>query len=262
MTSVEAPERVDLEIGGMTCASCAARVERKLNKLEGVEASVNYATEKASVAFDPTRVPVDALVAAVESAGYSAALPRAAGDATQVADADRALRLVRLRLLLSVALTAPLALLAMVPQLQFSGWEWVALALAAPVVLWGGWPFHRAALLNARHAAATMDTLISLGTLAALGWSAVVLVAGLEADTYFEVGAVITTLILVGRFLEARARRRSGEAIRALLELGAREARVLRGGVEVLVPVEELVAGDRFVVRPGEKVAKIGRAHV
>ena len=152
----------------------------------------------------------------------------------------------------------PLALLAMVPPLQFAGWEWVALALAAPVVLWGGWPFHRAALQNARHAAATMDTLISLGTIAALAWSTVVVVAGLEADSYFEVGAVITTLILVGRFLEARARRSSGEAIRALLELGAKEARVLRDGVEVLVPVEELVPGDRFVVRPGEKIATDG----
>ena len=252
MTPVEAPERVDLEIGGMTCASCVARVERKLNKLDGVEATVNLATERASVTYDPGRVAMDALVAAVESAGYSATLRREAGDA------DSALRAVRMRLLVSSALTVPLALLAMVPPLQFSGWEWVALALAAPVVLWGGWPFHRAALQNARHAAATMDTLISLGTIAALAWSTVVVVAGLEANSYFEVGAVITTLILVGRFLEARARRRSGEAIRALLELGAKEARVLRDGVEVLVPVEELVPGDLFVVRPGEKVATDG----
>ena len=155
-------------------------------------------------------------------------------------------------------LTVPLVLIAMIPPLMFDGWEWVALALATPVVVWSGWPFHRAAALNARHLAATMDTLISIGTLAALGWSATVLVAGLDADTYFEVGAVITTLILLGRWFEVRARRSSSEAIRALLELGAKEARVLRGGVEVLVPVEELAAGDRFVVRPGEKVATDG----
>ena len=144
------------------------------------------------------------------------------------------------RLGLSAALTAPLVLLSMIPPLQFEGWEWVALALATPIVAWGGWPFHRAALLNARHGAATMDTLISIGTLAAFAWSAVVLVAGVDADMYFEVAGVITTLILLGRFLEGRARRRSGEAIRALLELGAKEARVLRDGVEVVVPVEEL----------------------
>ena len=236
----------------MTCASCVARVERKLNRLEGVEASVNLATERASVRFDPSRIDVAALVGAVESAGYSATLRRDAGDA------DRALRAVRLRLLVAGALTVPLALLAMVPPLQFAGWEWVALALAAPVVLWAGWPFHRAALQNVRHGAATMDTLISLGTLAALVWSTVVVAGGLDADSYFEVGAVITTLILVGRFLEARARRSSGEAIRALLELGAKEARVLRNGVEVLVPLAELVTGDRFVVRPGEKIATDG----
>jgi Cu+-exporting ATPase len=252
VTPVETPERVELEIGGMTCASCVARVERKLNRLDGVEASVNLATERASVAYDPRRADVEALVAAVESAGYSATLRREAGEA------DSALRAVRRRLLVSGALTVPLALLAMVPPLQFAGWEWVALAFAVPVVLWGGWPFHRAALQNARHAAATMDTLISLGTIAALGWSIVVVVARLQADSYFEVGAVITTLILVGRFLEARARRSSGEAIRALLELGAKEARLLRDGVEVLVPVEELLAGDRFVVRPGEKIATDG----
>src|SRR5262249_35711208 len=151
-----------------------------------------------------------------------------------------------------------LVLLAMVPPARFAGWEWLALALSTPVVFWSGWPFHRAAAVNARHLAATMDTLISMGTLAAWMWSTVVLVAGLEADTYFEVGAVITTLILLGRFFEARAKRRSGEAMRALLELGAKEARVLRDGIEVVVPVEELVPGDLFVVRPGEKVATDG----
>ena len=146
----------------------------------------------------------------------------------------------------------------MVMQLQFEGWEWLAFALSTPVVLWAGWPFHRAAFVNARHGAVTMDTLISVGTLAAWGWSTVVLVGGLDAETYFEAGAVITTLILVGRYLEARARRRSGEAIRALLELGAKEAHVLRDGVEALVPMDELVVGDWFVVRPGEKIATDG----
>ena len=155
-------------------------------------------------------------------------------------------------------LTAPLAMLAMVPPLQFGGWEWVAFALATPVVLWAGWPFHRAAAQNARHFAATMDTLISVGTLAAWAWSTVVLLGGIDAHTYFEVGAVITTLILLGRYLEARARRRSGEAIRALLELGAKDARVLRDGEEVTVSVDELQVGDLFVVRPGEKIATDG----
>jgi len=258
MSAVETPERVDLEIEGMTCASCASRIERKLNKLEGVEAAVNYATERASVNFDPGRTDVDALVAAVESAGYAAAVPRAARDATQGGDALDAQRSLRLRLLVSAVLTTPLALLAMVSPLQFGGWEWVALVLTVPVVLWGGWPFHRAAVLNARHAAATMDTLISIGTLAALGWSAVVLLGGAAAETYFEVAGVITTLILLGRYFEVNARRRSGEAIRALLELGAKEARVLRDGEEVLVPVADLVGGDRFVVRPGEKIATDG----
>ncbi|MBA2462362.1 MAG: cadmium-translocating P-type ATPase [Actinobacteria bacterium] len=256
VSTAATPERVSLEVGGMTCASCAARIERKLNKLDGVEAAVNYATEQASVSFDPAKVELGALVAAVESIGYSASLPRAAADTTQVGDA--AASRIRLRLLVAATLTAPLALIAMVPPLQFGGWEWVALALAAPVVVWSGWPFHRAAALNARHGAATMDTLISIGTLAAFVWSAVVLLGSIEAETYFEVGAVITTLILLGRYFETRARRRSGEAIRALLDLGAKEARVLRNGQEVLVPVEQLVVGDRFVVRPGEKVATDG----
>jgi len=161
-------------------------------------------------------------------------------------------------MLVSSALTVPLLLLAMVPPLQFNGWEWVAFALATPIVLWAGLPFHRAAVLNARHLAATMDMLVSLGTLAAWGWSVVVLLAGLDADVYFEVAGVITTLILAGRFLEARARRRSGAAIRALLELGAKEARLLRDGAELLVPVDQLQVGDSFVVRPGEKIATDG----
>jgi len=244
-------ERVRLDLEGMTCASCASRIERKLNKLEGVEATVNYATDQAAVTYDPGTVTVDDLVATVEAAGYHAALPGGA------VETDPAVAL-RERLIAAAVLSVPLALLAMVPPLQFDGWEWVAFALSTPVVFWAGWPFHRAAFLNARHHAATMDTLISVGTLAAWGWSTVVLVAGIDADIYFEVAAVITTLILVGRYLEARARRRSGEAIRALLELGAKNARVLRNGVEVLVPIDQLAVGDRFVVRPGEKIATDG----
>jgi Cu+-exporting ATPase len=252
MTSVETPSRIDLEVGGMTCASCAARVEKKLNELAGVSANVNYATELASVAYDQDRVRLPDLVHAVEAAGYTAALP---SDTEARVDLVRPLRI---RLLVSLALTVPLLLLAMVPPLQFGGWEWLAFVLATPIVLWAGLPFHRAALVNARHVTATMDTLVSLGTLAAWGWSVVVLVAGLNADIYFEVAGVITTLILLGRFLEARARRRSGAAIRLLLELGAKEATVLRDGAEVLVAVGQLQAGDVFVVRPGEKIATDG----
>jgi Cu+-exporting ATPase len=248
-----APERVRLEIDGMTCAACATRIERKLNKIDGVEAAVNFATEEAAVSFDATRVGVEDLIATVEATGYGAALPGAAER-----DDAHALRSVRARLVVAAALTLPLVALAMVRPLQFDGWEWLAFALATPVVLWAGWPFHRSAALNARHGAATMDTLISIGTLAAWAWSALVLVAGLDEHSYFEVGAVITTLILLGRYFEMRARRRSGEAIRALLELGAKEARVLRDGAEVLVPIEELRPGDLFVVRPGEKIATDG----
>ena len=253
-----APERVRLEIEGMTCAACAARIERKLNKLDGVEAAVNYATEQAAVSFDRTRVDVDGLISAVEAIGYGAALPRTAADATQAVSSERATRRVRARLFVAAVLTAPLVLLAALPPLQFEGWEWLALALATPVVLWSGWPFHRVAALNARHLEATMDTLISIGTLAAWGWSAVVLLGGLGEHIYFEVAAVTTTLILLGRYFEARARRRSGEAIRALLELGAKEARLLRNGEEVLVPLQELRVGDAFLVRPGEKIATDG----
>jgi Cu+-exporting ATPase len=251
-------ERVRLEIGGMTCASCAARIEKKLNKVEGVEASVNYATEEAAVTFDPSRVALEQLIATVEAIGYGAALPRAATDVTQATEPDDAVRPLRRRLVPAAVLTAPLTLLALVPPLQFSGWEWLALSLATPVVLWGGWPFHRAAAVNARHLAATMDTLISIGTLAALAWSAIVLVASAGEHTYFEVGAVTTTLVLLGRFLETGARRRSSAAIRALLELGAKEARIVRDGSEVLVAVDQLRVGDRFVLRPGDKVATDG----
>ena len=249
--SIAAPERVELEIGGMTCASCAARVEKKLNRLEGVEATVNYATELASVRFDPEQHPLDELLRTVEAAGYTAALPTEA----EAADLVRPLRT---RLIVAAALTLPLVLIAVIPPLQVDGWEWLALALSTPIVLWAGLPFHRAALLNARHLTATMDTLISIGTLAAWTWSAVVQVAGLEQDVYFEVAGVTTTLVLLGRFIEARARRRSGAAIRALLELGAKEALVLRDGREMLLAAEELQVGDRFVVRPGEKIATDG----
>jgi Cu+-exporting ATPase len=254
VTAAGAPERVDLEISGMTCAACAARIERRLNRLDGVQASVNYATDSAAVRFDPARAALADLVGAVEAAGYRAALPQAGSGRAREEDARR----LRLRLAVAAALSAPLAILAMVEPLQLDGWEWLAFALATPVVHWAGWPFHRAAALNARHGSATMDTLVSIGTLAAWTWSTVVLVAGLDEHGYFEVGAVITTLILLGRFFEARARRRSSEAIRALVELGAKEARVLRDGEEVLVPTGELAVGDVFVVRPGEKVATDG----
>jgi len=243
---------VRLDLDGMTCASCVARIERKLNKLDGVDATVNFATEQATVHCDPS-VTVDELVRVVEAAGYHASPAAEAGHSHE--DATRPLAL---RLAVAIALTVPVALLAMIAPLQFSGWEWVAFALVTPVVLWCGSGFHRAALQSARHLEATMDTLVSVGTLAAWAWSTVVLVAGLEEDTYFEVAAVITTLILLGRYLEARAKRRSGDAVRKLLQLGAKEARVLRGEQEVAVPIEAVVVGDLLVVRPGEKVATDG----
>ena len=251
-TATHQPEQVQLALEGMTCASCATRIERKLNKLEGVEATVNYATEQAAVTFDAERVVVDDLLRAVEAAGYRARVAKRA-----VEDDERARKLF-LRVAVSAALTTPLALFAMASPLQFAGWEWLAFLLATPVVLWAGFGFHRAAFLNARHGAATMDTLVSIGTLAAWAWSVVALTIAADAHTYFEVGAVITTLILLGRFLEARAKRRSSAAIRALLELGAKEARLLRDGREELVPVEQLRTGDLFVVRPGEKIATDG----
>jgi P-type Cu+ transporter len=251
-TTVEPEERVELALEGMTCAACANRIERKLNKLDGVEASVNYATEQAAVRYDAGRVAVADLIGAVEAAGYHARLAAEAGEAVNRAGA------LRTRLVVAAALTVPLTALAMIPPLQFEGWEWVALALATPVVLWAGYGFHRAALLNARYRAATMDTLVSIGTLAAWAWSVVALVALDDAHTYFEVAAVITTLILTGRYLEARARYRSGAAIRALLELGAKEARVLRDGTEVAVAIADVERGDLLVVRPGEKIPTDG----
>jgi Cu+-exporting ATPase len=254
-------ERVVLELDGMTCASCAARIEKKLNKLEGVDATVNFATDQATVQRDPS-VTVDELVAAVEAIGYHAQrepasrLAHSEGRARERLDAPASA--LRRRLAAMIALTVPVALLAMVPAVEFTGWRWVALALSTPVILWGGLGFHRAALKAARHGAASMDSLISIGTLAAWGWSIVVLVGELDADTYFEVGAVITTLILLGRYLEVRAKGRSSEAIRKLLQLGAKEACVLRDGTERLLPIEQLQVGDLFVVRPGEKIATDG----
>jgi Cu+-exporting ATPase len=270
--------RLELPIEGMTCASCATRIERRLNKLEGVTASVNYATENAAVTFDPAQVAPEELVAAVEAAGYRATLAAAPEDElVNDAPADPTAALRR-RLLVSAVLSVPVLLLAMVEPLQFEHWQWLSLQLATPVVLWGAWPFHRAAWQNLRHATATMDTLISVGTLAAWGWSVVALfflgagdpemrmpfelVAGRGESTsqiYLEVAAVVTTFILAGRYFEARAKRRAGAALRALLELGAKEASVLADdGSERRVPIAELRTGDRFVVRPGEKLATDG----
>ena len=247
-------QRLELPIEGMTCATCAVRVEKKLNKLKGVSAAVNYATERASVTFDDGVSP-EQLVAAVESAGYRAALPTGAPVADAAADPAGALRF---RLLVSAVLTLPVLALAMIPPLQLDGWELVSLLLATPVVLWGGWLFHRAAFVNARHGAATMDTLISIGTLAAWSWSLIAL--GLEeGEIYFEVASVVTVLILLGRYLEARAKGRAGAALRALLELGAKDVAVVGPeGEERRAPIEELRVGDLFVVRPGEKVATDG----
>jgi len=246
-----ADQRVELAISGMTCASCAARIERRLNKLEGVRASVNLATEHAAVTFDPTRAALGDLIAAVEAAGYGAT-------PVEVATTGDPARPYLARLATAVAGTVPLAVLAWVPGARPPGWQWVSLALATLVVFYAGWPFHAAALANARHGVATMDTLVSLGTLAAWSWSVVVVAAGIPASVYFDTAGAITSLILVGRLLEAKARRRASEAVRRLLELGAKQARVLRAGREVLVPIAELAVGDRFVVRPGEKVATDG----
>ncbi|HEX5470043.1 MAG TPA: heavy metal translocating P-type ATPase [Gaiellaceae bacterium] len=243
--------QITLELEGMTCAGCAGAIERRLNGLPGVEASVNLATERAAVRYDEGTVAVDDLLDAVASAGYRAS--PGTGARQEVAASSPALRTA-----IAVALTAPLVAVAMLGPLQFDGWEWLAFVLATPVVFWAGWPFHRAAALNLSHRTATMDTLVSLGTLAAWTWSTVALLAFEDADTYFEVAGAITALVLLGRLLESRARRRSGQAIRALLELGAKEARVLRDGVEASVPVAAIAVGDRFVVRPGEKIATDG----
>ena len=266
----------------MTCASCAARVEKRLNRLEGVTASVNVATAKATVSTTEA-IDVDALIAAVEEAGYTARRPLDAaavvGADVPPGDAERAAARALRRLWVCGLLSVPIVALAMVPGAQFGGWQWASLALATPVVGWGAWPFHRAAWTNARHLAATMDTLISIGVLAAYGWSLYALIFGTAADSamhmraslghaqgtsalYFEVAAGVTTLVLAGRYFEARAKTRSGAALRALLSMGAKDATVLRdsptGPVESRVPVSELRTGERFVVRPGEKIATDG----
>jgi len=262
----------DLLIGGMTCASCATRVEKKLNRLDGVTATVNLATETAQVSF-PEPLTIGDLIAVVEKTGYTAALPAAATaartrnesapdvtapgqDATNGTPASGTASLRR-RLLVSAALAVPVTVLAMVPALRFPSWQWVSLALTVPVATWGAWPFHRAAAVNARHGAATMDTLVSLGVAAATLWSLYALCTGGE-DSYLEVAAGVTALILLGKFLEARSRRAAGAALTALLDLGAKRASVLRDGREVSVPAAGLAVGDQFVVRPGEKVATDG----
>lgn len=246
--TVRDPEvSVELALTGMTCASCANRIQRKLNKLPGVTATVNYATEKATVQTPPDVSP-DQLVAAVEAAGYGASLDRPDDE-----ESDGGLRR---RLVVSALLSVPVVLLGMVMPLQFAGWQWVSLTLTAPVVLWAGWTFHRAAWTNLRHGAATMDTLVSLGTLAALTWSIVAGAVG--GHVYFEAAAVVTTFVLAGRFVEARSKRRAGAALRALLDLGARDVAVLRKGREVRIPVADLQRDDEFVVRPGEKIATDG----
>ncbi|WP_369056567.1 heavy metal translocating P-type ATPase [Kineococcus terrestris] len=278
-----------LSIGGMTCASCANRVEKKLNKLDGVSATVNYATERAKVRWAGDVAPQD-LVAAVEAAGYTAELPAPRAplpSSGELAGADTGTGLepagqdptadLRRRVTTSALLSAPVVAMAMVPALQFTYWQWLSFALAGPVVLWAGAPFHRAAWVNLRHGAATMDTLVSTGTLAAFAWSTYALFLGTagepgmthpfeltvsrtdgSGDVYLEVAAGVTTFLLLGRWAEARSKRRAGAALRALLELGAKDVAVLRDGREERVPVERLAVGDRFVVRPGEKVATDG----
>ncbi len=247
-------QRLDMPITGMSCASCAARLEKHLNGIAGVDATVNYATETASVTFDAARVAPERLVEAVARTGYQARLPGADAPSGGPDPLGR-------RLAVSALLSAPVLLVAMIPALRVDGWERPALALTAVVVLWGGWPFHRAAWTGLRHRAATMDTLISLGTLAALGWSAAVVLvpAASGEDVYLEVAAVVTTFLLAGRYLEARAKRRAGAALTALLELGAKEASLLDGdGRERRVPAAGLRPGDRFLVRPGERIATDG----
>ena len=270
-------ERVELPITGMTCASCANRIERRLNKLDGVAATVNYATETATVDYDADSVAADQLLEAVAAAGYQATLPSAEPETSDAAEEDATAPLRR-RLIVSALLSVPVLLISMIPSLQFDNWQWLSLNLATPVVLWGAWPFHRAAWANLRHATATMDTLISLGTLSAWLWSLYALFigdAGMNSmrmefqlipsagnganEIYLETAAIVTTFILTGRYFEARAKRRAGAALKALLELGAKDVAILDDtGTERRVPVDQLKPGDRFVVRPGEKVATDG----
>jgi Cu+-exporting ATPase len=278
-TPIGTTSDIELSIGGMTCASCAARVEKKLNRMDGVTATVNFATEKAKVSY-PEGVRVADLIATVVKTGYTAEEPpppAAPEEAEPPADDDPETAALRQRLTVSALLALPVVLMSMIPALQFDNWQWLSLTLAAPVVVWGGLPFHRAALTNARHGAATMDTLVSVGTLAAFGWSLWALFfgdAGMPgmrhgfeftvsrtdgaSTLYLEVAAGVIAFILLGRFLEARSKRRAGAALRALMELGAKDVGVLRDGREVRVPVAQLTVGDRFVVRPGEKIATDG----
>ena len=276
-TTTEVGSSYELDITGMTCASCANRIERKLNKLDGVQASVNYATEKAKV-IAPVELDPEVLIGTVEDAGYGATLPAPVSSGSDSGDpADRELESLRHRLIGAVVLTVPVIAMAMVPAWQFTNWQWASLTLAAPVVVWGAWPFHRAAAINLRHGAATMDTLISLGTLAAFGWSLYALFFGDAGEPgmthgfefslqpsdgasniYLEAAAGVTMFILAGRYFEKRSKRQAGAALRALLELGAKDVAVLRGGIEVKIGVDELSVGDEFVLRPGEKVATDG----
>ncbi|MGQ0631562.1 MAG: heavy metal translocating P-type ATPase [Sporichthyaceae bacterium] len=277
---------IDLTVGGMTCASCARRVEKALNKIDGVTASVNYATEKARITYDPSVAP-DQLIAAVTATGYTAALPpppagagpgSAPGTAAEAAEAEHdPTAALRNRLVISALLALPIVALSMIPAAQFDNWQWLTLALAGPVVVWGALPFHRAAWTNLRHGTATMDTLISGGVIAAFGWSIYALFwggAGMTGMTmgfhlipergggseeiYLEVASTLTVFILAGRYFEARAKRLSGAALRALMNLGAKDVALLRDGVETRIPIESLAVGDEFVVRPGEKVATDG----
>ncbi|WP_106819475.1 heavy metal translocating P-type ATPase [Janibacter massiliensis] len=273
---------IELEIGGMTCASCANRIERKLNKLDGVTAAVNYATEKAKVTM-PAGYDPALLVAEVEKTGYTAALPKPPSSKTAEAapgeneDADPELTSLKQRLIGSIVLTVPVIAMAMIPALQFTYWQWASLTLAAPVIVWAGWPFHKAAWTNLKHGTATMDTLVSMGTSAAFLWSLYALFfghAGMPGmkhpfefalarsdgagNIYLEAAAGVTMFILAGRYFEKRSKRQAGAALRALLELGAKEVSVLRDGAEVKISTSDLSVGDEFVVRPGEKIATDG----
>ncbi|HNA98685.1 MAG TPA: heavy metal translocating P-type ATPase [Marmoricola sp.] len=263
---------LELEIGGMTCASCANRIEKKLNRLEGVEASVNYATEKAHVV---TNLDPALIIAEVEKTGYTAVLPTPEPIAETADPVDPELLGLRQRLIGSIILSVPVIILAMVPAWQFTNWQWLSLTLAAPVVTWGAWPFHRATLTNLRHGAATMDTLISVGTMSAFAWSLYALFFGhagmpgmthgfdfTNADAagsiYLEVAAGVTMFVLAGRYFEKRSKKQAGAALRALMGLGAKEVTVLRDGTETLIPIDDLQVGAEFVVRPGEKIATDG----
>ncbi|WP_274560835.1 heavy metal translocating P-type ATPase [Streptomyces spiramyceticus] len=256
----DAQQSIELAITGMTCASCVARVERKLGKLPGVSATVNLATATAHVTRQSPDVGVEEMIAAVEAIGYGAEVPRTEAPAAEEEEVDAEgahIAGLRRRLIASTLLGLPVVVVSMISALHFPGWQWVALLLATPVVAWGAWPFHRAAALNLRHGSATMDTLVSLGVLAAYLWSAGTLALGGD-HLYLEVAVVLTAFLLAGRFFEARAKRRAGDAIRALMHLGAKDVAVLRNGSEVRIPVEELAVGDLFVVRPGEKIATDG----